>query len=178
MFAYYENLDEDRKKLYPWLSSREEKKRRKRRRRVGGGGRRRLPWWPASIQDGGRSRMRAEKENERSKGRGCAPSGFIKNAGGGRVLLGEIRVVFDYLQPKLAIVYYFNLNPLKPASNILNLQNILGFTIPSYFKFLNCLVNYLHTHYSKFPKYPKNPQKFVKIPKFQISTFIISQNTL
>ena len=68
--------------------------------------------------------------------------------------LGEIRVVFDYLQPKIAIVYSFNLNPLKPVSNLLKLQNILGFTIPSYLEFFNCLVNYLHTHYSKFPKYP------------------------
>ena len=54
----------------------EEKKRRKRRRRIGGGGRRRLPWWPASIQDGARSRVRAEEEKNESKGRGCAPSGF------------------------------------------------------------------------------------------------------
>ena len=49
------------------------------------------------------------------------PSDFMKNEGEGRVWLGEIRVVFDYLQPKLAIVYSFNLKPLKPASNLLNL---------------------------------------------------------
>ena len=102
---------------------------------------------------------------------GGVPSDFMKNEGEGRVWPGEIRVVFDYLELKLAIVYYFNLNPLKPASNLLNLQNILCFTIPSYFKFLNCLVNYLHTHYSKFPKYPKNHQKFVKNSK--ISNFSI-----
>ena len=37
----------------------------------------------------------------------------------------------DYLVPEVTIMSSFNLKPLKPASNLLNLQNILGFTIPS-----------------------------------------------
>ena len=52
----------------------------------------------------------------------------------GRVWLGAIRKVCDNLQPKLAIMYSFNLKPLKPASNFFKLQNIFNFTTPSYFK--------------------------------------------
>ena len=155
---------------------------RKKRRTVNlwGGRRRRRASGRRKSRDRGERRWegRGTKKMKKNEGGGGLPSDLWRMKGEGRVWLGAIRVVFDYLQPKLVIVYYFNLNPLKPASNLLNLQNILGFTIPSYFKFLNCLVNYLHTHYSKFPKYPKNHQKFVKIPKFQISPFIISQNTL
>ena len=80
---------------------------------------------------------------------------FMLREGEGHVWLGEIRVVPINLEPKLTIMYSFNLNPLKSVSNPLNLQNILDSTIPSYFKFFNCLINYLHTYYSKLPRYPK-----------------------
>ena len=94
----------------------------------------------------------------------------MENEGEGVFGLVFIGWVIDNLQPKLAIVYSFNLKPLKPASNLLNLQNILGFTIPSYFKLFNFLINYMHIYYSKFSKCP---QKSPKIPKFPISPFNI-----
>ena len=56
------------------------------------------------------------------------------NEGEGVFGLVFIGWVFDNLQPKLAIVYSFNLKSLKPASNLLNFQNIFSFTTPSYFK--------------------------------------------
>ena len=58
----------------------------------------------------------------------------------GCVWLGEIRVVPINLEPKLTIMYSFNLNPFKPVSVLLNLQNILDSTIPSYFYFSSCLI--------------------------------------
>ena len=59
-----------------------------------------------------------------------------------------------------------DLNLLELVSNLLNLQNILDSTILSYFYFFNCLISYLHAYYLKLPKYSKNHQKFLKIPKF------------
>ena len=59
---------------------------------------------------------------------------FKEEKGEGRVWFGEIRGFSDDLKPKLAIVYSFNLKSLKPASNLLKLQNIFSFTTPSYFK--------------------------------------------
>ena len=41
----------------------------------------------------------------------------------------------DYFVPEVTIMSSFNLKPLKPASNLLNFQNIFSFTTPSYFKF-------------------------------------------
>ena len=57
-----------------------------------------------------------------------------ENEGEGVFGLVFIGWVIDNLQPKLVIVYSFNLKPLKPASNLLILQNIFSFFIPSYFK--------------------------------------------
>ena len=63
---------------------------------------------------------------------------------------------------------------LKLVSNLLNLQNILGFTIPSYFKLFNFLINYMHIYYLKFfkmsSKSPKIP-KDSKILNFSIYYF-------
>ena len=73
---------------------------------------------------------------------------------------------------------FFNLNLLKKVSSLLNIQTILDSIIPSYFHFFNYLINFLDTYYSKLPKYSKNHQKFLKIPQFPISPFIIFQNTL
>ena len=57
-----------------------------------------------------------------------------ENEGEGVFGLVFIGWVIDNLQPRLAIVYSFNLKPLKPASNLLKLQNIFSSTTPSYFK--------------------------------------------
>ena len=92
------------------------------------------------------------KEGELSKVEGVR-CWSERNEGEGVFGLVFIGWVIDNLQPKLAIVYSFNLKPLKPASNLLNLQNILGFTIPSYFKLFNFLINYKHIYYSKFPNF-------------------------
>ena len=102
--------------------------------------------------------------------------GFMIREGEGLVWLGEIRMVSINLEPKLTIMYSFNLNPLKPVSDFLNLQNILDSTIPSYFYFSNCLINYSDDYFPKPQKYSKNSPKILKSSsKFPISQFIISQ---
>ena len=90
-----------------------------------------------------------EEENGKMKGRECLV----------QCLQGELLIICSSNLPQCTLLI---LKPLKPASNLLNLQNILGFTIPSYFKLFNFLINYMHIYYSKFSKCP---QKSPKIPK-------------
>ena len=115
-----------------------------------------------------------EKLREMVKGRGACDlrkekeglTVLCQKGGLGRVWHAFTWSEMDYFIPEVTIMSSFNLKPLKPASNLLNLQNILSFTIPSYFKLFNFLINYMHINYSKFPNIPKNHQKFLKIPKF------------
>ena len=82
-----------------------------------------------------RGKESGESDRERGKSvREVRKKKKMENEGEGVFGLVFIGWVIDNLQPKLAIVYSFNLKLLKPASNLLNFQNIFSFTTPSYFK--------------------------------------------
>ena len=93
-----------------------------------------------------RGKESGESDRERGKSvREVRKKKKMENEGEGVFGLVFIGWVIDNLQPKLAIMYSFNLKPLKPASNLLKLHNILSFPILPYFKFFICLISYLHT---------------------------------
>ena len=58
----------------------------------------------------------------------------------GRVWRAHSWSEMDYFVPEVTIMSSFNLKLLKPASNLLKLQNIFSSTTPSYFKLFISLV--------------------------------------